>query len=91
MTSGRPAFQQHAEHAEGSDTTPHPKRPCFGVQAAVCDPAGEGECVLAFVRESERGPFVDDCAKTIFRRVIPIDGSKEGVFVTAFERPLKSV
>ena len=22
MTSGRPAFQQHAEHAEGSDTTP---------------------------------------------------------------------
>ena len=32
--------------------------PCFGVQAAVCDPVGEGKCVLTFARESERGPFV---------------------------------
>ena len=23
LTSGRPAFQQHEEHAEGSDATPH--------------------------------------------------------------------
>ena len=23
LTSGRPAFQQHVKHAEGSDTTPH--------------------------------------------------------------------
>ena len=37
------------------------------------------------------GHFVDDCAKTIFCRVIPIDGSREGVFATALERSLKSV
>ena len=24
----------------------------------MCDPGGEGECVPAFVSESERGPFV---------------------------------
>ena len=24
----------------------------------MCDPVGEGECVPAFARESERGPFV---------------------------------
>ena len=32
-----------------------------------------------------------NCAKTIFCRVILIDGSREGVFIAAFERPLKSV
>ena len=26
----------------------------------MCDPVGEGECVLAFVCESERGPFVGE-------------------------------
>ena len=39
MTSGRPAFQQHAEHAEGRDTPPrlaHAERPrAQGVQAAT--------------------------------------------------------
>ena len=29
MTSGRSAFRQHAKHAGGSDTTPHPKRHLF--------------------------------------------------------------
>ena len=57
----------------------------------MCDLSPRAECVPAFVNESERGPFVDDCAKTIFYRVIPIDGSREGVFVTALERSLKSV
>ena len=57
----------------------------------MCDPVGKGECVPAFVNESERGPFVDDCAKTIFYRVIPIDRSRVGVFAAAFERPLKAV
>ena len=26
----------------------------------MCDPVGEGECVLTFIRESERGPFVGE-------------------------------
>ena len=37
------------------------------------------------------GRFVEDCAKTIFCRVIPIDRSRVGVFAAAFERPLKFV
>ena len=35
--------------------------------------------------------FADDCAKTIFCRVIPIDRSRVGVFAATFEKPLKSV
>ena len=31
---------------------------CFGVCALVCDPSPKAECVPAFARESERGPFV---------------------------------
>ena len=37
--------------------------PCFGVQAAVCDPSPKAECVPAFTRESERGPFVREAEK----------------------------
>ena len=29
----------------------------------MCDPVGEGECVPAFARESERGPFVKEVEK----------------------------
>ena len=32
--------------------------PCFGVCAIVCDLSRKAECVPAFTRESERGPFV---------------------------------
>ena len=41
--------------------------PCFGVQAAVCDPSPKAECVPAFARESKRGAFVrevEKCAKS---------------------------
>ena len=31
----------------------------------MCDFAGAGECVPAFEYESERAPFVTDCAKTV--------------------------
>ena len=48
-------------------TKPHCGRgregPCFGVQAAVCDPSPKAECVPAFTRESERGPFVREAEK----------------------------
>ena len=47
--------------------------------------------VPTFTHESERGTFRDNCAKTIFYRVIPIDRSRVGVFAAAFERPLKFV
>ena len=49
---------ERAERSEGSDTTPHPKRPCFAVCALVCDSSPKGECVPTFTRESERGAFV---------------------------------
>ena len=43
-------------------TKPHCGRgregPCFGVQAAVCDPSPKAECVPAFACESKRVPFV---------------------------------
>ena len=42
---------------------PSGRPPCFGVQAAVCDPSPKAECVLAFVCESERGPFVSEVEK----------------------------
>ena len=37
--------------------------PCFAVCALVCDPVGEGECVLAFVCESKRRAFVREVEK----------------------------
>ena len=54
---------ERAERSESSDTTPIRNAPCFGVQAAVCDPLSKGECVPAFTRESERGPFVGEVEK----------------------------
>ena len=48
-------------------TKPHCGRgregPCFAACAAVCDPVGEGECVLAFVCESKRRAFVREVEK----------------------------
>ena len=52
--------RERAERSEGSDTTPHPKRPCFGVCALVCDFSPKAECVPAFTREIERRPFVGE-------------------------------
>ena len=52
-----------AERAEGSNSAPHLKRPCFGVCALVCDLSPKAECVPAFTRENERGPFVREVEK----------------------------
>ena len=54
---------ERAERSESSDTTPIRNAPCFAVQAAVCDPSPKAECVPAFTRESERGPFVREAEK----------------------------
>ena len=58
LNPGHAGFPKRVERSEGSDTTPHPKRPCFGVWAAVCDLSPKAERVLTFAREIERGPFV---------------------------------
>ena len=63
LTSGRAGFPKRVKRSEGSDTTPIRNAPCFGVQAAVCDPSPKAECVPAFTRESERGPFVREAEK----------------------------
>ena len=48
-------------------TKPHCGRgrecPCFAVCALVCDFFPKSECVPAFTRESERGPFVGEVEK----------------------------
>ena len=54
---------ERAERSESSDTTPIRNAPCFGVQAAVCDPFPKAECVPTFACESERGPFVREIEK----------------------------
>ena len=58
LPPGHAGFPKRAERSEGSDTTPIRNAPCFTVCAAVCDLSPKGECVPAFTRESERGPFV---------------------------------
>ena len=63
LTPGRAGFPNRTKRSEGRDSTPIRNAPCFGVQAAVCDPSPKAECVPAFTRESERGPFVSEVEK----------------------------
>ena len=56
---------ERVERSEGSDTTPHPKRPCFAVCALVCDLSPKAECVPAFGSEGKRGPFVPEVLKPV--------------------------
>ena len=56
-------IRERAARIEGSDSGPIRNSLCFAVCALVCDPVGEGECVPAFTRESERGPFVREVEK----------------------------
>ena len=57
--------RERAECSEGSDSAPVRNAPCFGVRAAVCDSLSEAECVPAFARESEHGPFVREAENAI--------------------------
>ena len=63
LPPGHAGFPKRVERSEGSDTTPIRNAPCFGVRAAVCDSLSEAECVPAFTRESEHGPFVREAEK----------------------------
>ena len=65
LNPGHAGFPKRVERSEGSDTTPIRNVPCFGVQAAVCDPSPKAECVPAFTRESERRPFVPEVLKAV--------------------------
>ena len=58
LPPGHAGFPKRVKQSEGSDTTPIRNAPCFAVCALVCDLSRKAECVPAFTRESERGPFV---------------------------------
>ena len=57
------------ERSEGSNSAPIRNAPCFAVCALVCDSLSEAECVPAFTRESERGPFVREVEKQDEKRL----------------------
>ena len=63
LPPGHAGFPKRAERSEGSDTTPTQNTTCFAVCALVCDFSPKAECVPAFTRESERGPFVREAEK----------------------------
>ena len=71
LTPGHAGFPKRAARSEGSDTTPIQNAPCFAVCAPVCDPSPKGECVPAFTRKSERGPFVRKVEKWDEKRLGP--------------------
>ena len=58
LPPGHAGVPKRAERSEGSDTTPTQNTTCYAVCALVCDFSPKAECVPAFTRESERGPFV---------------------------------
>ena len=58
-----------AARVEGNDSAPVRNASCFAVCAVVCDPVGEGECVPAFTRKSECGPFVGEAEKRNEKRL----------------------
>ena len=84
-------FVNRAERSEGSDSAPIRNAPVSACKPLCAILLSKGECVPTFTRESERGPFCRRLRQELFCRVVPIDGSRGWVFVTAFERPLKSV
>ena len=63
LPPGHAGFPKRAERSEGSDTTPTQNTTCFTVCALVCDFSPKAECVPAFTRESEHGPFVREVEK----------------------------
>lgn len=52
------------------------KTPVSPCELLCGDLSPKAECA-DFRRESKRGAFVDDCAKIVFCRVIPIDGNRK--------------
>ena len=71
LTPGHAGFPNRVKRSEGSDTTPTQNATCFAVCALVCDFSPKAECVPAFTRESERGPFVREVEKRDEKRFGP--------------------
>ena len=63
LNPGHAGFPKRVERSEGSNSAPIRNAPCFAVCAPVCDPSPKAECVPAFTRKSERGPFVREAEK----------------------------
>ena len=63
LIPGHAGFPNRVKRSEGSDTTPTQNTTCFAVCALVCDFSPKAECVPAFTRESEHGPFVREAEK----------------------------
>ena len=63
LIPGRAGFPNRAKRSEGSNSAPIRNAPCFAVCAVVCDLSLKAECVPTFVRESERGAFVQEVEK----------------------------
>ena len=79
LTSGRPAFRQHTEHAEGSDTTPsfaRAERPCAqDVQTAISTETKKG---LRSPAGPRRLGTVTRISASLFRRLSAFFGSTLG-------------
>ena len=90
LTPGHAGFPKRVKRSEGSDSGPVRKAPVSACVPLCAIFLGKPS-VYTFARESERGPFCRRLRQELFCRVVPIDGSRGWVFVTAFERPLKSV
>ena len=69
LNPGHAGFPKRVERSEGSNSAPIRNAPCFAVCALVCDSLSEAECVPAFTRESERGPFVREVEKQDEKRL----------------------
>ena len=63
LNPGHAGFPKRVERSEDSNSAPIRNAPCFAVCALVCDFSPRAECVPAFTRESERGPFVKEVEK----------------------------
>ena len=79
LTSGRPAFRQHTEHAEGSDTTPsfaRAERPCAqDVQTAISTETKKG---LRSPAGPRRLGTATRISASLFRRLSAFFGSTLG-------------
>ena len=82
---------ERAERSEGSDSGPVRKAPVSACKPLCAILLAKASGVPTFIRKSECGPFCRRLRQELFCRVVPIDGSRGWVFVTAFERPLKSI
>ena len=85
LNPGHAGFPKRVERSEDSNSAPIRNAPCFAVCAVVCDPSPKGECVPAFTRKSERGPFVRKVEKWDEKRLGQrCDGNFLAIFAETF-------